>query len=174
MTRDEMKMFMQVVVSAYPNFKPANLSMTVNLWTEMLKDYSSEAVMTALKTFICTDTSGFAPSISQIIEKMNVVEELNELTDMEAWALVGRALRDSAYHAQERFDELPPLVKKAVGSPDNLRAWGTAENYSENVAQSQFIRSYQDVLKRKKEIAKLPSNVRQLIQNTERLMISAD
>lgn len=93
---------------------------------------------------------------------------------MEAWALVGRALRDSAYHAQERFDELPPLVKKAVGSPDNLRAWGTAENYSENVAQSQFIRSYQDVLKRKKEIAKLPSSVRQLIQNTERLMISAD
>lgn len=156
----------------FPNFKPTcDIAFMVDLWSEYLADYSYEDVQTALKTYVNTDTSGFAPSIGQLISKMHVVDELNELNEMEAWTLVRNALCDSTYNATERFNELPETVRKAVGSPDILRAWGTDEDYNENVAQSQFMRCYRNVLERKKEIAKLHTSVRTLIGNTTQKMI---
>lgn len=172
MTREEVKKLMVIIVNTYPNFKPSNLSVTVDIWLEILRGYPYEAMMTALKTYIVTDKSGFAPSIGQIIDKMNVVDDYTELNEMEAWALVSRALRDSSYHAQERFDELPPNVRKAVGSPENLMAWGRDENYNENVAQSQFIKCYRNVLQQKKELSRMPMEVRALIESTMNKMIT--
>lgn len=163
MTRDETKKIIAIIVTAFPNYNPKDLSMTVDVWNEMLKDYSYKDVAIALKTYIATNTSGFAPSIGQLIEKMNVVNEMNELSEMEAWAIVSKAIRDSIYHSKERFEEFPDDIKKAVGSHENLKAWGMDENYNENVTQSHFLRCYRSVLERKKEVAKLPSEVRQLI-----------
>lgn len=172
MTREEVKKLMVIIVNTYPNFKPSNLSVTVDIWFEILRDYPFETTMTALKTYIVTDKSGFAPSIGQIIDKMNAVDDYTELNEMEAWALVSKALRDSSYHAQERFDGLPPNVRKAVGSPENLMAWGRDENYNENVAQSQFIKCYRSVLQRKKELSRMPMEVRALIESTMSKMIT--
>lgn len=171
MTRDEAKKLIMVITSSYPNFKPADMSMTVDVWANMLSEYEYDKCAMALKTYIMSDTSGFAPSIGQLIGKMNVVDEMSEMTGLEAWGYVSRALRDSTYHAQERFDELPPLVKKAVGSPDNLRAWGMDEGYNENVAQSQFIKSYNTLLERKKEINRMPVEVRAMIEQTSQKLI---
>lgn len=172
MDREETKKIIMAMTVYYPNFKPTcDVSYMIDLWKEALEDYDYENVNMALKTYVNTDTSGFAPSIGQLIGKMNVVDELNELNEMEAWTLVRNALCDSIYHAQERFNELPDTVKKAVGSADILRAWGTDEDYNENVAQSQFMRCYRNVLERKKEIAKLPTSVRTLIGNTTQKMI---
>lgn len=160
-----------VISSSYPNYKPQDISMTIDVWTEMLKDYSYQDCAAALKIFISSDTSGFAPSIGQLIQKMHIVEEASELNGMEAWALVSRAVRDSAYNAKARFDELPPNVRKAVGSPENLQAWGTDEGYNENVAQSQFIKNYNSVLERKHEFSRLPMEVQALISQTTQKMI---
>lgn len=171
MTREDVKKILLIITNSFPNFKPTDMKVTIDIWFDMLQEYPAESGLMALKTYIATDTSGFAPSIGQLISKMNVVDELNELNEMEAWTLVRNALSDSIYHAQERFNELPDTVKKAVGSADILRAWGTDEDYNENVAQSQFMRCYRNVLERKKEIAKLPTSVRTLIGNTTQKMI---
>lgn len=171
MTREEAKKILFIVSNTYPNFKPNDMSITIDIWTKILGEYSYHDIETALMAYMSTDTSGFAPTPGQVISKMHLVDELSDLGEMEAWALVGRALRDSTYHAQERFDELPKDVKRAVGSADNLRAWGMDENYNENVAQSQFIASYKNVLRRKREIAMLPAAQRALLENTTRLMI---
>ncbi len=153
----------------YPNYKPSNLSETVDVWNMMLEEYSYSQISTALKTYVCSDTSGFAPSIGQLINKLHEVQAPQELNEMEAWLLVGKALRNGTYGAVEEFNKLPPLVQKAVGSPDNLRNWAQTDSESiENVVQSNFMRTYRIVVNRAKEYQKMPKDIQALIENANR------
>ena len=140
----------------------------------MLEEYSYSQISTALKTYVHSDTSGFAPSIGQLINKLHEVQSPQELNEMEAWLLVSKALRNGTYGAVEEFNKLPPLVQKAVGSPDNLRNWSqTDTNSIENVVQSNFMRSYRLVVNRENEIKKMPADVRTLIENVNKTSYSA-
>ena len=120
MTRDETVKIIRIMCDCYPNYKPDNLSETVDVWNMMLEEYSYSQISMALKTYVYSDTSGFAPSIGQLINKLYEVQSPQELNEMEAWFLVSRALRNGYYGAVEEFNKLPPLVQKAVGSPDIL------------------------------------------------------
>ena len=158
----------------YPNYKPSNLSETVDVWNMMLEEYSYSQISTALKTYVHSDTSGFAPSIGQLLDKLHAIQNPQELNEMEAWSLVSKALRNGYYGAVEEFNNLPPLVQKAVGSPDNLRNWSqTDTNSIENVVQSNFMRSYRLVVNRENEIKKMPADVRTLIENVNKTSYSA-
>lgn len=158
----------------YPNYKPSNLSETVDVWNMMLEEYSYSQISTALKTYVHSDTSGFAPSIGQLINKLHEVQSPQELNEMEAWLLVGKALRNGTYGAVEEFNKLPPLIQKAVGSPDNLRNWAQTDSESiENVVQSNFMRTYRIVVNRAKEYQKMPKNIQALIENANRSSYSA-
>lgn len=164
MTRDEVKKLIAIVKASYPNFNPQDLSMTVEVWAMMLGEYQYNDVAMALKTYITTDTSGFAPSIGQLVEKMHIVNQPNELNEMAAWGMVSKAIRNSGYHSQEEFDKLPELVKKCVGSPEQLKAWAMTDVDSiENVVQSNFMRTYRAESKRAHEISKMPMDVRNMI-----------
>ena len=149
---------------SYPNFKPIDTEIMATTWADMLSDYSYEQINVALKTYIRTDTSGFAPSIGQLVGKLQMVSQPNELNEMEAWALVSQALKNGYYGAEEEFAKLPEVVQKAVGTPANLRAWShTDEQSIENVVQSNFMRTYRTVVKRENEYAKMPTSIRNLI-----------
>ena len=174
MTRDETKKILMMMQASFPNFKPPDKTVTVDTWFLMLKDIEYTAVETALRTYITTDTSGFAPSIGQLLDKLYAIQNPQELNEMEAWALVSRALRNGYYGANEEFEKLPPLVQKAVGSPDNLRNWSqTDTNSIENVVQSNFMRSYRLVVNRENEIKKMPADVRTLIEDVNKTSYSA-
>lgn len=167
MTRDETKTIIKTIVSAYDNFHPQDMSDTIDLWTEMLKDYPYGVVLIALKAYIATDTSGFAPKIGQLIEKINTLGE-KEVSDIEAWTMVRKAIENSLYHAEEEFNKLPPLVQKTVGSPSQLRAWGqTREESIESVAQSNFLRSYAVMVARDKQDRQLPNDIKALLGNIQ-------
>lgn len=158
----------------YPNYKPSNLSETVDVWNMMLEEYSYSKISTALKAYVHSDTSGFAPSIGQLINKLHEVQSPQELNEMEAWLLVSRALRNGTYGAVEEFNKLPPLVQKAVGSPDNLRNWAQTDSESiENVVQSNFMRTYRIVINRAKEYQKMSKDIQALIKNANRSSYSA-
>ena len=161
MTRDEIKEMLMVIQAAYPNYKPQDKTVAVNIWYMMLKDYEKEVVEAALKIYIASDTSGFAPAIGQLIDKINTVTAPPELNSMTAWGLVSKALRNGYYGAEQEFEKLPPTVKKAVGSSDNLRNWAQSDSKSiETVIQSNFIRTYEAEVRRKTEDAKTPPDVR--------------
>lgn len=164
-TRDETKQILMRISSVYPNWKPqADLKFVVETWWEYLEEYSYEQIKVALKAYIATDTSGFAPSIGQLIEKMHTISRPQELSEMEAWELVSRALRNGYYGAEEEFEKLPPLVKKTVGSPSQLRNWSQTDSDSvENVIQSNFMRNYRTVVSREKEYQRLPSDMQRLV-----------
>lgn len=165
MTRDETKKIIRIIADSYPNYKPSDISETIDVWHMMLEEFSYQQVAVALKAYILTDTSGFAPSIGQLVGKMQMVSHPNELNEMEAWSLVSQALKNGYYGAEEEFAKLPELVQKAVGTPANLRAWAhTDESSIENVVQSNFMRTYRTVVKRENECAKLPPSIKNLIE----------
>ena len=149
----------------YPNYKPNNLSETVDVWNMMLNNYSYEQVSVALKAYINSDISGFAPSIGQLIGKIQTISQPQELDGMTAWGLVSKALRNGTYGAVEEFNKLPPLVKQAVGMPDNLKNWAISDYQTiETVIQSNFLRTYETVVKRVNEINRMPDNIKSLIK----------
>lgn len=164
MTDKETRKIIAVLMVAYPNYKPINIDFTVSVWTDMLCDYSYSEVDMAIKAYISMDTSGFAPTIGQVIDKIKSITTPQQMTDAEAWSLVRKAISDSSYNATDRFNELPVTCQRAVGSPAQLRMWALDASYNENVVSSNFMRSYRTEVARQNELSRMPSEVRQIIE----------
>lgn len=162
MSRDEVKQILMRIQVTYPNWKPqGDLALVVDVWHEYLSRYTYEEILGAVKAYVMSDTSGFAPSVGQILGKLRAVTEPEGMGGLEAWALVSKALRNGNYGAEEEFGKLPPMVQKAVGSPENIRNWAFAEEKTvETVIMSQFLSSYKAVQKRSEELAKIPEGLR--------------
>lgn len=165
MTNEEVKKIIGTMILAYPNYKPDNMSMLIELWKEMLSEYTYQQVAMALKAYIASDTSGFAPSIGQLVGKIQMINQPEELNEMEAWNLVSKAIRNGYYGAEEEFSKLPPLVQKAVGSHEQLRQWAQTDIDSvENVIQSNFMRTYRAVVERSLNVSRMPVETRKRIE----------
>ena len=161
MTRDETKKILEIIDCSYPNWKPSKPKETLEVWHMMLQEYNYNDIARALKAYITTDASGFAPSIGQLINNMSITDRLTGMNELEAWDLVSRALRDGTYHAEERFAELPELVQRCVGSPSQLRNWGQSDIKSvETVIQSNFMRTYKEMSARQNTINALPQEMK--------------
>lgn len=168
MTRDETKKIVMIIASTYPNWHPADMSSTVDIWASMLESFTYQQIAAALKAFILSDTSGFAPSVGQLIGLLDKVGNGQELSEMEAWLLVSNALRRSTYYAESEFEKLPEIVQKAVGSPSMLRNWAQTDMQSvENVVQSNFMRTYRQELAKSREMRKIPQNIRAMLEQSE-------
>lgn len=164
MTRDETKRLIQVMCAAYPNYKPANLTDTVDVWHLMLAEHDYRTMSLALKAFITTDTGGFAPSVGQVLECYHSLTAPEELNEMQAWALVAKAIRNGIYGAEEEFAKLPPAVQRAVGNPGNIREWATMDSKSvQSVVQSNVMRTYRSVVAKNNQMQRLPVDVKAMI-----------
>lgn len=163
MTDKETRKIIAVLMVAYPNYKPINIDFTVSVWTDMLCDYSYSEVDMAIKAYISMDTSGFAPTIGQVIDKIKSITTPRQMTDAEAWSLVRKAISDSGYNAKDRFNELPVTCQRAVGSPAQLRMWAQDTEFNENVVSSNFMRCYRTEIARQREMDRMPSEIRQMI-----------
>lgn len=173
MTEKEVRQLLAMTQVVYPNYNPPSREAAVNAWLMCLSEYDNNVVMVAFKAYMTTDTSGFAPSIGQLLDKVHLIQDPQELNEMEAWSLVSKALRNGYYGAVEEFFKLPPLVQKAVGSPDNLRNWSQTDVKAiETVIQSNFMRSYAAIVKREYEIKKMLADVRTLIENVNKTSYS--
>lgn len=167
MTREQVGKLLMTIQAYYPNYNPPNKEITLNAWHIMLAEYPEELVLQALRACITTNTSGFAPDVGQIMSKIQIISQPQELDGMAAWGLVSKALRNGTYGAVEEFNKLPPLVKQAVGMPDNLKNWATSDYQTiETVIQSNFLRTYETVVRRANEINRMPDNIKSLIEKT--------
>ena len=172
MTREETVKIIRIMVDSYPNYKSNNISETVDVWQMMLSDYDYNLVAMALKAYILSDTSGFAPSIGQLVAKIQILTKPQELSEMEAWSLVRKAIGNGNYGSVEEFEKLPPTVQKAVGSADMIKRWAMSDsNEVSTVIQSNFLRSYRTAVKRDEEYAKMPEDVKKLISSIPAVQI---
>jgi len=165
MTKDDIRKLLYTINSIYPYFRVENPEQTINIWMEFLGDQNPNAIAASLKAYVRTDTSGFAPSIGKLIQGAYDIGNRNELSAGEAWSMVYKALCNSSYSAAEEFNKLPPIVQKAVGSPDQLRAWAIDDSFNEGVASSNFRRAYEIAKEQKRMEALVPKEVINLIDS---------
>lgn len=161
---EDARKFVAVLMVTYPNYNPIDEELSAETWASVTEEYTYDQVNVALKSYMKSNTSGFAPVPGQIIDKIHTMTQPHELNEMEAWSLVSRAIRNSTYNSVSEFEKLPPLVQKAVGLPDNLREWAMTENLNHEVVMSNFQRAYKTELKRHEELQKMPKNIRNLIE----------
>lgn len=172
MTREETKKIIRIMCDSYPNFKPNNVSETIDVWNMMLSEYTYNQISVALKAYVLSDTSGFAPSIGQLVGMVHSIEKPQSLNEMEAWAIVSKAIRNSSYHYVEEFLKLPSEIQRAVGTPEQLKIWAMDEDYNETVVMSNFQRAYRAQLVQNANMEKLPQQARTMIaanENPERI-----
>lgn len=175
MTRDETINILMSIQAAYPNFKVPDKTIAVNTWYSLLEEYTYEQVSSAIKRYIKTNKSGFAPSIGQVIEQICNIYSDDTLNEMEAWGLVQKAVRNSTYHAEEEFQKLPEIVQRSVVSPGQLREWATMESIDGralNVMQSNFMRTYRAEVERVKNKNKLSPDIQKLMEKQRESGIS--
>ena len=168
MTRDETIKILMVIQAAYPNYKPPDKTVAVNVWAEMLSDIPYEKVSAAVKFYIQTDTSGFAPSVGDVRERVrDIFAKEDELNETAAWSLVLKAIRRSTYYSEEEFAKLPATVQRAVASPKQLREWATLEDVDGKtltVIQANFQRTFRVEQQRERERNKLSPDVLRLMR----------
>lgn len=165
MTRDETKAILSILKAAYPNFYK-NLTKDeavniVNLWAAMFADEPYQLVAESVKSLMCT--LKYPPTIADVKEKIALITQPEEMSEMEAWQKVRSAI--SYYNANETFEKLPSILQKIVGSPNQLREWAVMDSEVVNsVIQSNFMRSYKAKSAQKKEYEMLPNSTKQLIE----------
>lgn len=145
MTRDETKKLVMLIGGVYQNFKPTNLSFTIDVWNAVIGDFDYKVLENAFVEYAHDDTSGFAPTPGQLIHiafKKNVKLK----TAQEAWSLVQKAMSNSIYNSQEEFNKLPVNVQRAVGSASRLRELAMTENLNQQVEFSIFAKTYEEVV----------------------------
>ena len=166
MDRKETLAILSVMKAAYPafykNLTKQEAEGIVNLWTTMLSEVPYEVVGAAVKAFIATDVKGYPPHIGAVIEQITALRERDAMTEQEAWAIVRKALRNSAYDSKKEFEKLPDVIKDVISTPDTLKVWATDENFNESVISSNFMRSYRVRANRKRDFQKLPGDVQKL------------
>lgn len=165
MTVEETKKLLVTINALYPNWKVENPEATTQAWSWALADYPADGVNGALQIYLKTDNTGFAPSVSQLIGAMHKPTENDQLSEGEAWAMVKRAIQDGNYHAAERFDELPPLVQRAVGGVGMIRQWAQTDSDEVNtIVMSNFQRTYRAILSKQDFNNKVPPQISDLVK----------
>ena len=168
MTIEETGIIMDILTTAYPRFysgpNAPDMMKTLTLWAEMFARDDVALVAAAVKALIESDSKGFPPHIGAVKEKLRLISAGDEMTEAEAWGIVAKALRNSAYGSREEFDKFPPVIKRIVGSPSQLREWSMMDSETvHSVVASNFQRSYKAIAQREKELAKLPPDVKALV-----------
>lgn len=164
MEREEFKILVKAMKAVYaqPTFIPDQDAF--NVWYALLQDFTYEQANLAVQKYMITEK--FPPTIADIRQKASEIvrPDMDSITELEAWSLVRKAIRNSGYHEEEEFEKLPEACRMAVGSAANLREWAMMKiDEVETVEQSHFIRNYRTVQKRMKEVATIPDTMKTLI-----------
>jgi hypothetical protein len=168
MTGKETVEIIKVLQTAYPGFyKNADgLKRTVGLWAEMFRDDPLEIVAAAVKALIVSDSQTYPPTIGSVKAEIAKLTAGRQLSECEAWNLVSRALKNSAYSSAEEYAKLPPTVQRVVGGPAQLREWAQIDAAElQTVISSNFQRSYRAAAQEEKTLRAMPPDVRAVFEN---------
>ena len=144
MNRQETSRILAMITAIYPAFlKDRDPKILADVWHRVFMEDPYELVERALSAFIASDTKGFPPTPGAINAFIVKSRQLREMTDMEAWGLVYKAVTRGYYNSREEFEKLPPMIRKIVGSPSQLWEWAQMSTGEVNtVVASAFMRTY--------------------------------
>ena len=168
MTEREIRTVLGVMKVAYPNsfrdMQEGDRNALVALWKRQFAEADFNTVSMAVDSIIATDPSGFMPTIGRVKQEITKLTQPQFLTEQEAWLLVEKATRNSAYNSKEEYDKLPPEVQRLVGSHNQLREWALMNSDElKTVVASNFMRSYRVRSKNDRDYLALPQEVRAML-----------
>ena len=164
LTKEQFAILAKAMKAIYPQPSFLPDSDALDLWHYMLKDIPYQILQNGIQLYM--QTGKFPPTVADLREAASrfMPSEL-DMSDLEAWAMVRKALSNSGYHWKEEYDGLPLVIQKAIGRPENLYEWAMMDgNTVGSVIQSQFLKSYRSVLAREKENGKLSPHLRERIE----------
>ncbi len=171
MTREETREIIKTMYAAYPvaakGRAATDLSETVDIWAALFAEEPVQLVAAALKSYILADIKGFPPSPGQIMNKIRQIIEPELMTEVEAWALVNKAIRNSGYieKAKEEWSKLPESIQ-AIVRPELLREWALQDSRDiQTVVASNFMRSFKAKQNQRTEYDLLPEDVKNAIES---------
>ena len=133
-----------------------------NIWFAMLQDIPYKVASISTQQYIMTHK--FPPTVADIRELCTTTQKAETLNESEAWNMVYKAICNSGYNSENEFEKLPEDIKKAVGSPNQLRAWAIDENFNIGVESSNFKKVYRNVQERNKSLNALPEGLRKNLE----------
>lgn len=168
MNREQVIQILSTLKAAFPHsFQKmcrSDVEAMINLWLRQFANEDAKIMSAAVDSLIATRTVGYSPTVGEIKEQIHRLRVGEQPSEADAWALVERACRNGLYHSEEEFERLPPEVQRAVGSPEQLRAWAQMDSETVNsVIASNFRKSYAAAQERAKHAAALPANVREML-----------
>lgn len=169
MEREQFKVLVKAMKAVYaqPTFIPDQDAF--NVWFALLGDLPYKQAELAVQKHMATEK--FPPTIADIREKAEQITSVKEteMSELEAWAIVRKAIGRSNYYAEEEFEKLPEACKMAVGNPSNLREWAMMDSDQVGtVEQSHFVRNYRTAMQRIKEDRRMPEKVRTAIEEVKK------
>lgn len=169
MNHEETIKILAVLKGAYPAFyrgmMKGEAESVVVLWHEMFAEEEYPIVAAAVKALIAADAKGYPPHIGAVKARIRQLTSPPEMTELEAWALVHKAIRRSSYNAQREFDALPPTLQRLVGTSTQLRDWSQMDAETvQSVVASNFQRSYKVRTAADRDYAMLPADVKAMVE----------
>lgn len=168
MNRKEIINLLAIATANFPNMQERDMKPTAILWEKSLSDIDYQTAEKALLKVL--STSKFFPTIAEFREAIADITQPRPLDAMEAWGLIGEAIRKYGFYRQsEAMQSLPEDVRSMV-----KRFTWRELCLSENVEtlRAQFRMAWDIHSKRKKELNALPGEIRTLLEfNTNHLRL---
>lgn len=167
MNKKETIMILAVLKAAYPagyrDMSPEDNITLVNLWMRVFADWPYDDVNNAIDAIIVTNKANFPPSPGLVMDQLIKNTTPPEMTEMEAWGLVYKAIKNSAWHAEEEFRKLPRTIQCSV-SPELLQSWASMPPETvQSVVQSNFMRTFRSRKEQDREYLAMPKAVKNKI-----------
>ena len=149
--------------AGYRDLTPTDTKALVGLWARIFKDWPYSDVSNAVDSVIATNRSNFPPAPGIVMDRLIKNTSVQEMTEMEAWGLVYKAIKNSAWHAEEEFKKLPRSIQCTV-SPELLQSWASMPpDTVQSVIQSNFMRTFRSKKEQDREYQALPKEVKSKI-----------
>lgn len=162
-TRDILTMLQAEYPQSFAKLDERQMRLKLELWVREFAKDDYTLVFSAVRVLMRSGRQ-WAPTSGEIREKMAELTAPEELSDTAVLDLVMRAASNGTYHAKEEFAKLPPAVQEIVHSPQQLREWAIMDAQTlQSVIGSFVMKSYRIGVKRAKERAALPQEIREII-----------
>ena len=160
MNRKEIINLLGIATANFPDLQQKDMKPTAVLWEKALSDVPYDVAEKALLKVL--STSKFFPTIADIREAVGQLTQPRTLDAMEAWGLIGEAIRKYGFYRQKEAMESLPDDVVAMVKRFTWRELCLSENVE--TLRTQFSMAWETHSKRQKELKSLPSDMRLLLE----------
>ena len=180
MTKTEFAKIVGTLKAIYADPKFIADEIAINAWYDLLKDLPYDVASMATQSYM--QTEHFPPTPADIRKYASQITSpvTNDMSEIDAWGKVSKAICNSLYHSEEEFARLPKLIQQTLGNHIRLRELAELDaGQLQTVEASNFMRSYRAKLEAHKRESQLNESLRLSInqmrqENTPKIEVTVD